>query len=454
MTTFRNGLKNARSHIVFLLALITAFSFIIYLEMMTPGLVDAASKRTRPALVVSEGIPVADEVALTPEQIEWASIAWRYFENEVDAESGLVGSVAGFPSSTMWDTGSYLLAVISAHRLEIIDDEEANERLARTIDTLASIPLYAGRLPNKSYDIQNLKMVDYANNPTERGIGWSALDLGRLLVPLHIVVWQYPQQTDEVRALLSSWKMEEAVADGMLVGAMEPESEGSGEDFIYVQEGRLGYEEYAAKGFSNLGLDVTEAMLYNDYLRFEEVLATEVPRDIRPPAGDHPNLVLSEPYVLDGLEFGWDRWSAELAYRVYSAQEARFNATGMLTAVTEDHIDRDPYFVYNTVTTDDTLWAAVTPTGGNADDFRALSTKAAFGWHALYRTPYTEKLVSAVSDLYDPEKGWYAGRYEKTGEPNKAVTCNTNAVVLESLAFIQTGPLFSTLPIQKDTDDA
>jgi Protein of unknown function (DUF3131) len=46
-----------------------------------------------------------------------------------------------------------------------------------------------------------------------------------------------------------------------------------------------------------------------------------------------------------------------------------------------------------------------------------------------------------VADLNDPERGWFAGRYEATGKPNKSVNGNTNAVILESLAYIRKGSL-------------
>jgi hypothetical protein len=67
--------------------------------------------------------------------------------------------------------------------------------------------------------------------------------------------------------------------------------------------------------------------------------------------------------------------------------------------------------------------------------------KAAFGWHALLRTEYTAKLVEKVAPLHEPGKGWYAGLYEATGQPNRALAANTNAVVLESLAYIARGRL-------------
>jgi len=63
---------------------------------------------------------------------------------------------------------------------------------------------------------------------------------------------------------------------------------------------------------------------------------------------------------------------------------------------------------------------------------------------ALYHTPYTTKLMGAVSKLKS-DRGWYAGLYEKSKKIDKAVTCNTNAIVLESLLYKKEGPIFTMI---------
>jgi hypothetical protein len=168
----------------------------------------------------------------------------------------------------------------------------------------------------------------------------------------------------------------------------------------------------------------------------------EIPTDNRRPEEFHAlNYVVSEPYILDGLEYGWDTTSREFAYRVFQAQEERYRRFHILSAVSEDNLDRPPYFVYNTVYTNGKAWNAITESGADATKFKTLSTKAAFGWFALYNTPYTDRLMDRASTLNDPNKGWYAGEYESLGEKNRALTANTNAIVLESLCFRKLGGL-------------
>ena len=432
---FKEGLLKARSHIIFLLGLIAAFGIVITLEQLK------LQKIMRPGIQIkhSPDIPSpSSRRPLTEEEKKWALIAWKYFENNFNPETGMVNSVDQYPASTMWDTASYLMALISAHRLEIIDTEAFDARLSLLLRTLANIPLFEGKLPNKSYNTIKAEMVNYQNQKSEKGIGWSAIDIGRLLTPFNVIVWNYPRHTDEVRQILSRWKFQAMIHNGLLFGAAVTDDGKS----MLVQEGRIGYEQYAAKSMSLMGMDVSRALNYTDYLSFVEIYGIQVPYDNRDPEKYHAhNYVVSEPYILDGIEFGWDEISREFAFRVYTAQEEKHRHTGILTAVSEDNIDRSPYFVYNTVFTDGKIWNCITEQGKDASEFKTLSTKAAFGWHMLYATSYTTELMKKAAELYDPEKGWYSGFYHALKTVNKAVTCNTNAIILESLCYLKFGKM-------------
>jgi hypothetical protein len=437
--TFWEGLLCARHHIIFLLGLITAFGLITQLETVKQRRAAARSFE----LNLSDGIPRARQGSLTAEQMAWGRIAWRYFERNYRPATGLVNSVDGHTTTTMWDTASYLLGMISAHRLGILEKAEFDRRLSQALTALARMPLFQDRLPNKVYDTETLAMVDYGNQPSERGIGWSAVDIGRVLIPLHIIAWNYPGHLAEVRAIVGRWDFRQLLKDGQLCGAVLNDQG----EVTCLQEGRIGYEEYAAKSLALIGYDAVRALDYVDDLRFVDIYGIEVPTDNREPERHHArNYVVSEPYILDGIEFGWDHISQEFAYRVYKAQEKRFQATKVLTAVSEDYIDEAPGFVYNTVTTFGKPWNTVTEKGEDASAFRSLSTKTAIGWYALYDSDYTQKLVDRAKMLFDPDKGWYSGWYELKDRPNKAVTANTNGIILESLHHLRFGKLVAIYP--------
>lgn len=435
--TFKTGILRARSHLVFLFALCSAFALIIKLDAIgaagIPQAIDVFDLETSAAAPALES-----PGKLTPEEYEAAQIAWRYFENNYQPATGLVNSVDGYPSTTMWDQASYLLALISAYRLELINEETFDERVRSILGALARLPLFDEKLPNKAYNTQTLQMTDYNNLPTDRGIGWSALDLGRIATPLNILVWNYPQYADDVRAIIQHWKFSEMLEDGYMIGTRIDKNEKTER----VQEGRIGYEEYAAQAMALLAYDAKRAAEYSDFLKFEKIYGINVPTDVRDfrTYGAH-NYVVSEPFILAGIEYGWSSDMQEMAYRVYAAQEARYKNTGQLTAVSEDNIDRAPYFVYNTVFTNGKAWNTISEDGEDASEFRSISTKSAFGWDALYNNTYTDLLMDRVINLRDEEKGFFSGWYEELDEPNTAITANVNGIILQSLHYKRHGKL-------------
>lgn len=434
----------ARSSIVWIAAIVVAFGSVWWIERQT-GKELIAREVPAPAAAVRRDLPASADLpaippprALSAQELQWARLAWSYFEHNTDPATGLASAVRGFPSASLWDSGSALLALLAARDLDIVDGKEFDRRMGLALASLARLPLQGGVLPNKTYDVHTLQMTDYRNQPAPQGIGWSALDLGRLAVPLNIVAWRHPSHTDAVRRVLARWDLA-ALAQGGQLWGLQP---GDGTPPRPVQEGRLGYEQYAARALALLGLDLDVAADPLAHLRLVDVQGVAVPVDDRDSARHGAlDAVTSEPWMLQGLELGWTRHSRELAWRVYRAQERRYQATGMLTAVSEDHVDQAPYFVYGSVWAAGQPWAVVTTRGEPVPQLRALSTKAAFAWHALLRTPYTQELVEAVAGLNDPAAGWYAGRYEAGHNPNQSINANTNAVVLESLAYMARGPL-------------
>ena len=377
---------------------------------------------------------------LTKVDMESAQVAWRYFENNYNQETGLVNSVDNYPSATLWDTGNYMMALISVKKLKIIDEHTYDIRMKKLLTTLASLELYKGMLPNKVYNVQTLKMTDYKNKIFEKGIGWSAIDIGRLLIPLAYLNFNEPQYSTQVKAIVSRWNLKELSKEGALYGLLVEK----GKEKL-LQEGRLGYEQYTSKMFATFGVDITNAIRYDKYLEFTDIYDLDIPYDKRDKEHSNANnYVVMEPYMLDGLEFGWDYFSKEFSYRIYKAQEERYKETGVLTAVTEDHLDQAPYFIYNTVFVNKQEWVAIDEKGKVHNDMKLLSTKASFSMDALYHTSYTTKLMDAVSKLKS-DRGWYAGLYEKSKKIDKVVTCNTNAIILESLLYKKEGPIFTMI---------
>ncbi|RQR34397.1 DUF3131 domain-containing protein [Burkholderia sp. Bp9143] len=391
---------------------------------------------------------------LDAREMQMARQAWVYFENNYQPATGFVNAGDNYPSTTMWDTASYLGALVAARNLDLIDKREFDDRLGALLRTLNSLDLFRGELPNTVYNTQTAQKVNYANQPGE--IGYSAVDLGRLLIWLKIIEQRYPEHANAIDHAVLRWNFAHVVdACGTMYGAKL----GADKQVQYVQEGRLGYEEYAASGFRLWGFSTCLASRPEPY-SLVPIYCVDVPYDSRDPrALSQHNYVVSESYVLYGLELGWadtidrtaatqaelsrDTWIANFARRIYQAQENRFVETGILTARSEHQLDVAPYFVYDTIYSDGYAWNTITEKGEYVPQFAAISTKAAVGMWVLWQSPYTDRLADAVWGQYQPAKGYYEGVLENGAGPIKTFTANNNGIMLEALMFKAKGRLLA-----------
>ncbi|WP_298914387.1 DUF3131 domain-containing protein [uncultured Nostoc sp.] len=391
--------------------------------------------------------------SLTPEETATGRQAWLYFQRNWNDETGLVNSVDGFKAVTMWDQAAAIAALVSARELNIVPAPEFEAKMSKMLKTLASMPLYKGELPNKVYNAKTLIPVNYGQLEKREEIGWSAIDLGRMAIWLKIVEAKYPQLRSLSTDVWKHWQVNRLTKNGQMYGIAVIKGKEQ-----YNQEGRLGYENYAAYGLKLWGLDVKQALDYQSHTAFVNLYGQGIPYDQRDYKNSGANnYVLSEPYILDGIETGFQSLPKAYADRILAAQTARYEATKQLTAVTEDNLDRPPYFVYSSLFVNGEPWATITDTRQQHNDLRFLSAKAAIGWHVLYNTTYTKQLFDFVQVNLNSKDGWYNGFYESLRQPNKTLTANNNGVILESLLYKQVGqPLtvWAGVRSQKSTERA
>lgn len=397
---------------------------------------------------------------LSEEEMNLARVAWKYFENNYQPETGLVNAVNNYPSTTMWDTASYLGGLVAAYELCLISKNEFDLRMTAILKTFNKFDFFKNELPNKVYNTKTSQKVNYANQPGE--IGYSALDLGRLLIWLKIIKERYPEHGNAIDYFILRWNFCRILDKcGTMYGAIVQDNK-----TVYVQEGRLGYEEYAAKGFQLWGFDTTRSSKPEPYAVIP-MFDVEVPYDSRDPRelAAH-NYVVCESYVLDGIELNWDlvsdrstddmyhsdKITADFAQRIYRVQESRYRVKGILTARTEHQLDGPPYFVYDTIYTDGYPWNTITEDGKYVPQFSSIALKGAYGLWTLWNTEYTDLLFDVVSGLYDPQKGFYEGKYERSGGLINTFTANNNGIILETLIYKVQGKLlkFSDKPTKWD----
>lgn len=420
----------------FVVSLLLSTYLVLWIEKLKPSDLGSYKNLFMKEAVIkkSDSYPLRKPLtAMDHEDLTYAKIAWKYFENNYNKKTGFVNGREGSDAFTMKDLGDYLMGMLAAYELNIIDTVQLDTRMKAVIRSLAHLPLYNDKLPNVSYSTSTAEMLDSKEVSSETGEGWNALDLGRFFSFVHKVMVQYPAYLPSLKRALSDWNLDDMVINGNLYGMRFDVKE---KKPVKFQQGRLGYEEYASKGLLLMGYDVSEAIVYTDFCRFVNIYDKDIAIDTRELRDQFDeNFITSEPYLLDGIEYGWDINSKELAYRIFLAQKARYMTTNIVTSVSEEYVDAGMKKVYNTVYADNKPWNCITANGEDMTDYRFFSTKAAFAWSALFDDPYADVLRDEAKKLYEIKKGWYAGIYEKNGKVNKVLTASTNGVILEAVNY-------------------
>lgn len=382
-----------------------------------------------------------DKKDLCEEDLKMAETAWRYFENNFNQSTGLVNSIDNNPSTTMWDTGSSLGAFIAARDFDLISQYDFDQAVMRLLDSLGNMELFDNVAPNVLYNTTTAAMVDYANDEVEQGLGISSLDLSRLAFWLNTTQCMHPKYYGPVNGVLSRWDYDHLIKNGQLYG-MTRQDNGDGQG-IPVQQGRLGYEQYAAKIFETLGFNVGTSSTYQNKFRTNtEILGIPIAHDKRDPREfGVNNFVVTDSYTLDAMELGLDEENSPLLDNIYQLQKKRWAETGITTAVSDDNIDREPYYLYNALFSAGLTFTTTTDTGLSYDTLKTASTKSAISMAFLFPDDeYSQVLLSTVESAYDPDRGWYSGVYENGGF-NDVITAHTNGVILTTLLHKKYGAL-------------
>ncbi|MEI2266360.1 DUF3131 domain-containing protein [Erwinia sp. CGal63] len=381
---------------------------------------------------------------LNSEERRWAAIAWRYVENNTQPGSGLVNGSDKRPVASLWQMGDALIALTAARQLDLIDDIAFDSRLTPLLGTLNQLPLTSAKLPNLLYNTQNVTMVGYGNTP--QVIGWSSRDIARLMIALRIVAAFHPEYSEYLERTILRWDFCRLVdAQGQLYAGQMQNNK-----LVNRAEGRLGDSEYSAAGLGLWGFANQQSLRPPAQHVIIDGLALDI--DSRDPRTTWtPAAITTTPYVLSGIEYGWELPGADRdiikvlrqrASNVYRVQEKRWEKENILTARSDFALAAPPWHVNDTIFANGYAWNTLADDGAWLPRLAQVSTRAVFGLWALWDTPFTQNLMKMTRLQNDPARGWFEGRVEATGSYNRAITLSTNAMVLEALFFKSNmGPL-------------
>ena len=387
---------------------------------------------------------------LTSEEQHWAEYAWHFVGNNYGNATGLVAGSDRGSLATAWDMGDTVAMTLIAHDLQLLDNAAFDERISTFIAFLNTAELVDGHLPNLYYDVHTGKPMRGESHP---GIaGWSVRDCAHLLLWLYVLRERYAHFRGYINSAVRRWSLCAAVEpDGVLHNA-----QWLGGHLTYSRSERIGYEDYDSLGFSLWGLAVSRDSP-SSTVRAASVLIRKDDRD--PRTSTIPDSVLSGPYLLAGIEFGWDlpfarrpfrakhtdTAMAEQAGNIYQAQAERYRQTQTITARTDHRSAVFPDLIHDSIFASGYSWNTVTTSGQFAPETSLVATKAAFGIWALWKTDYSDTVLADVEELRDPQRGWFEGRMERTGGYDRTITLATNAMVMEALQYKRVGRLVPEL---------
>ncbi|MGK6328295.1 DUF3131 domain-containing protein [Erwinia sp. DT-104] len=428
--SLKAGILSARSYLTILIGFLIGFAIVLWVEKQMPARVE-----TTDGITLSKSFPPLPQPReLTFDEALWARIAWQYFVNNSQA-NGLVNAEENRAWLSLWSTGSYLLATIAAHKLHIISAAEFDDRISSALGALGALPLLPEGLPAAFYHADTLQPVA---SPVQAA--GSAIDMGRLLMPLQILLWRYPQHALEVNQLLAKWQLAALLQSSGPQGASLPLNRW----VIRTDDprGSYGYRLYAGSVLrlinATAGLAVTQPP---DGLKMIEIEGHAVPDEgLRTPWGKQPSLI-SMPYLLSGLEQGFDARSGEITWRLMQILQQRTGKPAGKGEINMDYAEQAPDFAGALPGTQPIPLQDENDNASESLTTRALtSTRTAFAWYALFRNQWSEALRQQMLPMIEPGKGWKAG-FNVDGSVNPVIEADTNAMVLESLSYIAYGQL-------------
>jgi len=367
---------------------------------------------------------------LTQKEKAWARTAWSYFEYYKVPQNGLVQTVAGYRVATLWDIGTMLAALVSAHQIGILEDEAFYNRMKRILEWLTTMPLYHNELPAHAYRVDLGGFANRRGESAKEGYGWSTVDIGRYLIWLKVITFYYPNLAKRTNRIFTRYDFSRAVwkerfYDIVALGRGR-ERKIRENSFVYLGYTRWGYLLW---GLKDIPPDPLEKRLDTKKTEYGEI----------PVDKHHLERLTTDPIALLAMECGWPSLQWDRLGTLFINAIQRYTEKRKAPFLPgEEPVDRKPWFVYTTLSAHGRPFVCVDIRGIEYSKLANLSLKTAFTLSAVYGDDKIVNLRNRLAEKLKTKRGFWAGRY-MNGGINRVHQLNTNGVILESLWFLQRG---------------
>ena len=358
-----------------------------------------------------------------------ANNAWNYFQPGVgvDSSTGLHSAGLGYPYFTDWDLGVYIQAIIDANQLGILSNSGtwgADARFNHILTFLQSRQLSTNGLPYVWYQAAN-------GNPyvTDEQ---NAADAGQLLVALNNLRVFRPDLADTINNIVLNRTNYEPLEQAVDV----------------LANSKNLYDYYVASGFASFWPS-----------RFSTLASSILNNIVSAPTVSTYGVTLpsakltGEPLLLSIFNLAPNAKLNGLANQVYSAQQARYTATGKFVAFSEGNTGLDnPSYVYEWVVKDDgSTWSIDDISQVPVAISPMIYFKIAVGMLAVNDTSFTENMVSYIeSRLPNPSNG-YSDGIDESGRVDTSNIDKTDGMIIGAALYAinnlpNTNPSPTTVP--------
>jgi hypothetical protein len=360
-----------------------------------------------------------------------AALAWRYFRNLTNSQTGLIPSTAFlvggqttlYNYATMWDIGSQIFGMIAAVELDLMPRTELDSWAERLITSLPTVMLHGLRLPSSIFHAGDTEAPDPS---------FTTCDVGRLLNSFHHLRAFSPALTDIIESKVAGWDLQETIHDGRMQDLTANRTIDR-----YISH----CTSYAARGYAAFGITADSPYAQPDGRDDADALIELLY------SASAIGSIGAEPLLLEGLELGFSQTTQYLADMLFAAQVEDNRQTGTMRCVSECPLDQAPWFTYQgysinnftepwnvQVRSDDERYASLQ----FLKSIEVVSVKAAFLWAATHPHSYSNDLVDYVRTRARIEGfGFSSGVYLETGLPMVDYSdLNTNGIILEAAAAI------------------